>query len=235
MEKIALIVIDLQRDFLDCSNNKVGRLAKAICLPGVKKLLAHGRNLQWNIIHVITEHQSEETLPKPLRNSGTRLYCEAGTNGVRILDGLQRDDENIVKKHSYSAFSSTELETLIMESPTIVLAGVAADCCILHTAAEACTRLQKDVYLPYQSISSSTVDDYIFGLKAAAKSLAAVVDLSDILGDKIIEWSLRKEPKQVEGILRHWFEPIFIKVKEIENNGGLLEENLQELENLISF
>ena len=81
---IAVVTIDLQYDFFGQPNGP-RRLTKAFCLPGVRRLLDLARGKGWKIVHVMTEHANETTLPAHLARRGTPPYCIAGSDGFSWL------------------------------------------------------------------------------------------------------------------------------------------------------
>jgi len=195
MSSIALLLVDLQRDFFDESRNGVGHLEKAICLPAVKRILSHARRQGWRVVHAITVHDGPDTLPVPLRRNKVEPYCLRGTPGASIVDGLRVTEDVIVEKQNFSAFSGTHLGEILDGYDHLVTAGIAVDCCVLATAFEACGVLQKAVYVPYQAVAATHERNYLAALEMIAKSAGAVIDAGILLegGDPSWDRGL-KEP-----------------------------------------
>lgn len=177
---VAIVTVDVQRAFFDTRERDVGRVEKAICLPGVRQLLAIGRSRGWRVVHVLTEHETSATLPRYLQVNGRGPYCVPGSAAADLMD--ETGDYRVIK-HAYSGFGNTTLAAVLAGIPSVVLCGVAADCCILHTAFDGATTHAKDVYVPYQAVGASTADTYVFALDAMAKSVAHIIDL-DVLGER---------------------------------------------------
>jgi nicotinamidase-related amidase len=184
----ALLLIDLQYDFLDPGvNEHTGRLNKAICLPGVRRCLAHAREQDWKIVHVVTEHSGVATLPSYLRSRNAPPYCIADTHGAQIIEGLHKEGDAIVRKQMYDGFTGTNLASVVEDFPSIIVCGVTADCCVVHTANTASATLGRHVAIPYDAVSATTIEDYVVGLRTAAKSLADVLDSGVIGAEKDLE------------------------------------------------
>lgn len=207
MQRTALVLVDLQKDFFDQRNQSVGRLQKAIGIPATRRLLEHAREMDWRIAHVISIHTGAESLPVHLQRSGLDPYCLEGSEGAGIVAGLREEGEAIVRKRGYNGFAERELVDYLEESRSVVIAGIAADCCILATALDAASTHSKHVYLPYQAISASNLEAYVFGLEAAAKSAGAVLDINNLLDGNEPHWELRIDPASVTHTLESWFKP----------------------------
>lgn len=210
MPSTALIVIDLQYDFFDSVHHgDTGRMVKAICLPGVKRLLEHARAKNWKIVHAATRHTGEESLPAYLQKRKVNKYCISGTDGARVVLDFKNDQDEIIYKQSYDAFEKTGLAEILQGIKSVVIVGLAADCCVLFTAHSAAIKHEKDVYLPYQAISASAVDSYAASLRSAEKSFAHIIDLEELLKideptDKLVT-DIQSYPKMEENA-KSWFE-----------------------------
>ncbi len=187
--KVAIVTVDLQYEFLDPSSATVGRTQKAICLPGVRRLVRHARNEGWTIVHVATSHSSEDTLPLYLQRQGVDVYCVEGSTGAQIIDGIQAPGEAVVFKQSYSGFSDEGAMTAHLRSADgIVVCGIAVDCCVLTTAFDAATRHELEVFVPYDAVSASAVDDYLSGLRIIQKSAGSILGVDDLVATGPPAW-----------------------------------------------
>lgn len=92
---------------------------------------------------------------------------------------------------------------------------------------------QKQVYLPYQAIAASTTEDYVFGLRAAAKSIAAVVDIGDILRTSgaipSIEAARELDSNALEETLGLWFREQVGYVSQVLDQLSLAELPVSEI------
>ncbi len=213
MSDICVISIDLQNDFFDVRLPQVGRLEKALCLPGARKLIHHARLNKQQILHVVTHHTGLDTMPLHLVKAGVQPYCREDTEGAQTIDGLVDDDERRIKKMQYSGFFGTDLADHLINCVSLIVCGVAADCCVLHTALDAASH-QKNVYIPYQAVSATTLDSYVFGLEVVAKSAGAVVDLEALLRQPERLWEGRLQVDEIRGLAGGWFSTQVEKLEE---------------------
>ena len=234
MSNIALVVVDLQKAFFDKRLSPVtGHLAKAICLPGVRLLLARARQNGWTVVHVITVHKGADSLPVPLSLSGCAPFCLAGSEGAEIVTGLKQSGDFVVEKCHYSGFDHTDLAVMLEPFDSLVIAGIAADCCILHTAFDAGASHNKIIYLPYQAISASHEDDYVSGLRHIAKSAGAVVDLDTLLQVEELDWRLKIDLDAINKTLSNWFSPRLEVAKAFEQEYGAGDLNVDQMLSLL--
>lgn len=176
---VALVVVDAQYEFFNPRNAAIGRMQKAFCLPGVRRLVVFARERRWPIIFVRTRHGGRDELPRHLRSKDDGHYCIGGP-GAEIVGGLIADSDVVLTKQRYSGFDGTALADHLASIECVVLAGIAADCCILHTGFD-CVRHDKRVVIPYQAVSATKADQYSFALRTLAKSVGSIVDLSELI------------------------------------------------------
>lgn len=181
MNSVAVVVVDVQKDFLDPTMPPgVGSWAKAFCVAGVERLLDCARSRGWRVIHVGTQHEDRATLPLHHQKHGIPLYCETGSLGAEFVIQPVVDD-TVLYKNWYSAFDAGLADHLGPET-CVVWAGVASDCCIQQSAFEADRRGIHSL-VPYQAVSASSASAYVGSLVGMAKSVCDVVDLSDVAAD----------------------------------------------------
>jgi len=156
----ALVVIDMQRDFLDPG----GYIAKSgvdvrvlrSAIPNVRRLLDAGRSAGIRIIHTREGHRpdlSDLNAAKARRAAGVgaaigsrgplgRLLIR-GERGHDIIDELgPLPTEVVIDKPGFGAFYATDLE-LVLRSwgiSALILAGVTTDVCVHSTLREAIDR-----------------------------------------------------------------------------------------------
>jgi nicotinamidase-related amidase len=143
-DNTALVIVDMQKDFLDESGACYIPEGRAV-VPALAASLAAFRAARLPVIHVITEWQkdgadmSRFTTSEILMERGLRVG-EAGTEPIDELTPLP--DEYIVRKIRYSAFYGTELEPLLRSLGIVyvVTAGVATNYCVRSTVHDAAFR-----------------------------------------------------------------------------------------------
>ena len=155
-EVVALIVIDMQRDFAEPGGfgaslgNDVSRITKII--PDVKRLIAGFRSAGLPVIHTMECHRPDlSDLPPAKRDRGNpslrigdlgpmgRILI-AGEPGTAILPELAPiDDEIVIEKPGKGAFYATGLGDILKGKgiKQLVFAGVTTEVCVQTTMREA--------------------------------------------------------------------------------------------------
>jgi nicotinamidase-related amidase len=155
-DKIALVVIDMQRDFAEPGGfgaslgNDVSRITRIV--PDVKRLIAGFRAAGLPVIHTMECHRPDlSDLPPAKRNRGNpslRIGDEgpmgrvliSGEAGTAILDELAPiDGETVIEKPGKGAFYATPLGEILKAGgiEQLVFAGVTTEVCVQTTMREA--------------------------------------------------------------------------------------------------
>lgn len=155
-DRIALIVIDMQRDFAEPGGfgeslgNDVSRITKII--PDVKRLIEGFRTAGLPVIHTMECHRPDMSdLPPAKRDRGNptlrigdagpmgRILI-AGEPGTAILPELAPvEGEVVIEKPGKGAFYATELGDVLKAKgiSQLVFAGVTTEVCVQTTMREA--------------------------------------------------------------------------------------------------
>ncbi len=155
-DAVALIVIDMQRDFTEEGGfgaglgNDVARVAKIV--PDVKRLIQGFRAAGLPVIHTMECHRPDlSDLPRAKRERGSprlRIGDEgpmgriliAGEPGTAILSELAPvDGETVIEKPGKGAFYATPLDYILKQRgiEQLVFAGVTTEVCVQTTMREA--------------------------------------------------------------------------------------------------
>lgn len=153
---VALIVIDMQRDFLepggfgDVLGNNVGLLQAIV--PTLKTLIAGFRDLGLPVIHTIECHQPDlsDCPPAKLkRGKGSLTIGDAGPMGRILIKGEPGNGiipelaplpgETVIYKPGKGAFYATELESVLKAQNIthLFITGVTTEVCVQTTMREA--------------------------------------------------------------------------------------------------
>lgn len=204
-ESTALIVIDLQQDFLSTT----GYFAKQgydpaplrAILPTVSRLIAAARAAGLSIIHTRQGYRADMADITPYEKwrrkraglDGTDILLRSGS-GFQIVPEIDIAPEDIiVDKTCNGAFTYTDLE-LVLRSQGIthlLFSGCTTDVCVHTTLREACDRnfqcltisdacASGDRYAHEAALHMVTVEDGVFG--ALADSSAVLAALSRLPG-----------------------------------------------------
>jgi nicotinamidase-related amidase len=155
-EEMALLVIDMQRDFFDPSGfgamlgNDVGNIQP--CIPYVEELLAAFRRHRLPIIHTKEAHNpSLSNCPLTKRNRGTgpyrigdrtaqgRILIEGQPNADFIDQARPVEGETVIVKPGKDAFWGTDLAGVLFNLGIryLVICGVTTEVCVQTTMREA--------------------------------------------------------------------------------------------------
>ncbi|HWZ49284.1 MAG TPA: cysteine hydrolase [Herbaspirillum sp.] len=206
VRRTALIVIDMQRDFIEeggfgtMLGNDVGTLADIV--PTVAALLALARAKKLLVIHTRESHLPDlsDCPPAKLRRGNPALGIgdigpmgrilvrgEAGNQIVPML--APREDEPVIDKPGKGAFYATQLEKLLKERGIthLLFAGVTTEVCVQTSMREANDRgyeclLIEDACASYfpafhvATLAMLSAQGGIVGWRAPLKSLQAVLE-----------------------------------------------------------
>ena len=154
--RTALIIIDMQRDFLEpggfgaALGNDVAQLA--VCVEPCQRLLAAARAAKLLVIHTREGHLpdlSDAPPAKVERGSPELRIGAAGPMGRILIRGepghdivpalYPRDGEPVIDKPGKGAFYNTGLQSLLKERgiENLIVAGVTTEVCVNTTIREA--------------------------------------------------------------------------------------------------
>lgn len=191
----ALVVIDMQNDFLDPGGYfahrglDVGRLARAIA-----PIASLRERLPSEMRTVFTKHVYEpdgsDDLQTVHRLNPTRLARSTsgrpvirGSWGAGIVPALSpRCQDLVVAKRRFDAFHQTDLELLLRcwGVKTLILAGVVADVCVESTLRSAYVR-DFDVVLARECVGAWTEDDLERTTTVVENSFGVVATIEEIV------------------------------------------------------
>jgi len=141
VEKSALLVIDMQKFFLDPKSPTFASGGLAI-IPNVKRLIETFRKANRPVIFTRHGHH-----PKGIDVGIMGWWWQGmiveGSPESEIHDELRPlEDEKVIAKHRYSAFYNTDLETVLrcLKIEDLVVSGVLTNCCCETTARDAYMR-----------------------------------------------------------------------------------------------
>ncbi len=229
--KTAILVVDLQQDFVDPRGDGPGSFKKLFCVPEILRLLEDARAQDCPVIHVHTEHVDGGSLPAHLRDKGVDPYCVRGTDGAHGIAQLFSAEDQVVRKQSFSGFLRTRLEDRLGGIENVIITGVAANCCVLLTAFDAAERYGKRVFVPYQCVSASDENAYTSGLFSIAKSAATVVD-ANLLSVASLDASQRLRLHEIEAQASAWYQTREEQAESLDFGEELGRAGLEEAVNL---
>jgi nicotinamidase-related amidase len=137
MEKPALLIIDMQNDFV--LEGKPLRVAGAqAAVPKMQSVLAEFRKRSLPVFHILRVHRADGSDVEIIRQERFRQqpFAVAGTPGAAVIDELKpRTGEYVVEKTRMSAFIGTELDLMLrtLGITRLFVCGIQTPNCIRTT------------------------------------------------------------------------------------------------------
>jgi len=149
-QQMALLVVDMQKDFLDPKSVLFVPGGPAV-IPAVQKAVDIARQKGAFVVWVVREHHETgrdvEHIRKHLYDGRTGPTVR-GTDGAALADGLSpHDGEHKIVKSRFSAFFATNLDLVLRRVGIdhVVVVGVQTPNCIRATAFDAIAHDYKSV------------------------------------------------------------------------------------------
>lgn len=176
----ALLVIDMQRYFLDGSSHA--------CLPGAKEVLANVRRLvtayrKCSLPVVFTRHaHPRDQRPGAMARWWGDLLREGDEMSEFVPQLMPRRGETVIRKSRYSAFFGTNLEETLRScgASSVLITGVMTHLCCETTARDAFVR-DFDVFFVIDGTASQTEDLHVSSLKTLTDGFAIPVTTAEVL------------------------------------------------------
>ncbi|MCK4520991.1 MAG: cysteine hydrolase [Nanoarchaeota archaeon] len=142
-KQTALIVVDVQNDFCDEKglfaklDEGVSKFQKII--PDLLNLINEARKVNLPIIYIQAIYD-KKYLPKNIleryKKQGLDKLCQSGTWGADFYKIKPKENEKVMVKHRYDAFTNPGLDKLLksMKIKTLIMAGCTTDVCVDSTA-----------------------------------------------------------------------------------------------------
>lgn len=179
MTKSALLVVDMQNNFLSMVDRS---------LANVVKLVKHFRSIEQPVIFTQHGHTDEELTP-PFKNQLVKKWgadgsIRIGTEGWEFLPEIQElvQDSPVVPKNTYDGFLGTNLEEILRGEGVdmVVVCGVMTDCCCDTTARAAFNR-GFETWLVSDACGTANDAQQKSGLRAFGFAFGPVVTTRDVV------------------------------------------------------
>ncbi len=190
--KPLLLTIDLQNDFL----RKPGlEPAAGEVVAGATRLLEAFRSRSLPVIHVHTTVDRSADNRMPHWKAAGLWQCVAGSEGHETPASLRpAEDEPVIHKSFFSAFSTGELDTLLARQAcdTLVVCGVHLHGCVRQTVIDAYQKgfavwVADDAVGYYSPIGAAESRQYLQGRAASFAATGAILDSIDGVGRSNLE------------------------------------------------
>jgi nicotinamidase-related amidase len=180
-DRAALLVVDMQRFFLDPASPTYTCGGTAI-LPHVQRLIAAFRRAKRPVIYTRHVHHPD-MLDAGIMGWWWEGMCREGSPESEVHDDLApQPGEKQILKHRYSAFYNTDLETVlrVLKIEDLVISGVMTNLCCESTARDAYFRDYR-VFLPADGTGSINEELHLASLMNAAFGFGYVSTIEEIL------------------------------------------------------
>ena len=171
----ALIVVDMQNDFVDPRGSLTVAAAQAT-VPAIARLraFAHARGLL--VVYTQDWHRPDDP-----EFALWGAHAVAGTWGAEIVPDLApRPDDLVVRKLRYDAFYGTTLDHELRQRriASVIVTGTVSNICVLHTAGSAALRWLQ-IIVPVDAVSALTEFDQQAALRQIAFLYRGTLTRSD--------------------------------------------------------
>jgi len=181
IEKAALLVIDMQRFFLDPASPTFTCGGTAV-MPNIGRLIGAFRDARRPVIYTCHVHQANGA------DAGIMKWwwegmCVEGTPESLVHSAIAPcPGEKIIYKHRYSAFYNTDLETVLrgLGIEDLVVSGIMTNMCCESTARDAYYRDHRVFFLA-DATGSVTEEMHMSTLLNIAFGFAYVTTADDVI------------------------------------------------------
>jgi nicotinamidase-related amidase len=141
MKKPALLIIDMQNDFV-CEGAPMQMPGAKSVIASIRQVLEVFRNKGYPVFHVVRVHRGDGSDVEIFRREIFKSvpFVVEGTKGSDIIDELQPlQGEYIIRKNRMSAFMNTDLDLLLrsLGIDTVFITGIQTPNCIRTTVFDA--------------------------------------------------------------------------------------------------
>ncbi|WP_175873019.1 isochorismatase family cysteine hydrolase [Burkholderia sp. BCC0397] len=180
--RVALLIVDMQRDFVDVDAPIACPGAPDI-VPAIQRLARAARDAGMPVIYTRESHRRQKVDFGLELEYGETEHCVEGTPGIEIVDALTPDESDyVLVKRRYSGFFATDLDLLLkgLGVSTVILTGVATDVCVRATAQDA-LQLDYRVLVPRECVAGTTVARHAAALDHIGYVLGRVLPLDVVI------------------------------------------------------
>jgi len=181
--KTALLVVDMQNDFIYLKDSPAYVLPAKKIIPKIVKLLTTCRKKKIPIIYAITAHKKDRSKWALLDKKYNRAYCIENTPGAEIVPEINPQKiEYIVRKRRYSAFYKTGLDRLLkrLKVKRLIVCGVTTSCCVSSTVRDAYFR-DYEVVVVSDAVSATHRDLHRAALKYFSENIGLVLKTDEVI------------------------------------------------------
>lgn len=183
VERTALLVVDMQKFFLD-PESPTFTCGGIPILPNIQEMISSFRNCDRPVIYTRHVHNPDGS-DAGIMGWWWEGMCREGYPESEIHDPIApKPGEKVILKHRYSAFYNTDLETVLrcQKIEDLVICGIMTNMCCESSARDAYYRDFR-VFLPADGTGSVIEEMHKASLLNLAFGFASVVPTSKIIDD----------------------------------------------------
>jgi ureidoacrylate peracid hydrolase len=180
-DRAALLIVDMQEFFLDPASPTFTCGGRAV-LPNVKRLIGAFREANQPVIYTRHVH-SPDGSDAGIMGWWWEGMCVEGTPESEVhADIAPLEGEKVVLKHRYSAFYSTDLETVLrcLRVEDLVVCGIMTNLCCESTVRDAYYRDYR-VFFPADATGSVSEEMHRASLLNLAFGFALVTTTGEVI------------------------------------------------------
>ncbi|WP_282943433.1 isochorismatase family cysteine hydrolase [Paenibacillus sp. RC67] len=188
LKNTAVIVVDVQNDYchVEGAIAKTGIDVSSVkkMMPNLHSLLQSAREHTIPVIFLKTNHEkatdSEVWLSR--FKDGINPICHTGSWGAEFFEVAPLPDEIVVKKHRYSGFIHTRLESVLqtLKIETLVMTGVSTNLCVESTARDG-FMLDYRIVLMRDACAAFSQEEHDMTLKTVDTYFGMVADTKEVI------------------------------------------------------
>lgn len=186
-EKSALLVVDMQKFFLD-PTSPTYTCGGPVILPNVKNLIDAFRLSGRPVIYTCHVHHPD-LIDAGIMGWWWEGMCLEGSEESEVHDDIAPlPGEKIIYKHRYSAFYNTDLETIlrVLKIEDLVIAGIMTNLCCESTARDAYYRDYR-VFFPADGTGSVNEEMHLASLLNLAFGFANITETNTLISELGLE------------------------------------------------
>jgi len=141
-----LLVIDVQKDFVDILSSPVYIPGARKIIPPLRQAVSLFRQMKLPVIFILTLHKKDRSDWGLVDLERGRAYCIENSKGIEPIDEIKPDEGDfVVYKARYSGFYNTNLDEVLKQNGIneLFFSGLTTECCVGSTARDAYFRNYK--------------------------------------------------------------------------------------------
>lgn len=179
----ALLIVDMQNDFIHFKNSPVYVPPAKKVIPKIVKLLTACRKKKIPIVYAVTSHKKDRSNWALRDKEYNNAYCIENTPGAKITPEINpQKKEYIIKKRRYSAFFKTSLDRLLkrLKVKRLIVCGVTTSCCVSSTVRDAYFR-DYEMVVVSDAVSATHRDLHRAALKYFRENIGLVLKTNEVI------------------------------------------------------